>query len=296
MFISILKKVWRFLADFGGVISTVGIFLFVSKYLYKTLIGFFHSHILYGFLFLILILVTTIFLLFLLKEKFIHLKNSIQKEFISENLNKIESDSTTVIPFKIENFIPSNLVLILSLERIYLVFNILLLFKVKDSYCMNCQNCKSPIVEDVKFCGKCGHNTQAANQNSREGATAKGKKVNSNGYIFDQVVRVLSLLIAFAVGKYLGLVFFLFLAAYLIGQWFPKWYLKREKINIKLVRFIVWSNLVSWLLPPLGIMTGFAALEFANHFPGDQKKYKTLAVIGIGASLLNATIGVLLNI
>ena len=163
---------------------------------------------------------------------------------------------------------------------------------------MYCQNCGNKNQEDAKFCSFCGVEVKISQGNNEEikDVVNAERQPNAPKTVLDQVVTFGSVIIGFIIGKYLGLVVFLFLGALLLGQWFPKWYLKKERINITLVKWIVWSNVLTWLLPPLGIATGFAALEFGNHFPGERKKYKVVAIIGIVASLLNALSGVLMNI
>lgn len=163
---------------------------------------------------------------------------------------------------------------------------------------MYCQNCGNKIKEDAKFCSSCGTEVKIISEASEVvyDNVVEEKQPSTAKTLLDQVVTFGSIIIGFIIGKYLGLVVFLFLGALLLGQWFPKWYLKRDKINISLVKWIVWSNVLTWLLPPLGIATGFAALEFGKHFPGERKKYKTVAIIGIVASLLNALSGILINI
>lgn len=162
---------------------------------------------------------------------------------------------------------------------------------------MFCQNCGNTTKEGAKFCSSCGTEAKTISEKQSENVVApEEKKPTGTKTVLDQVVTFASIVIGFIIGKYLGLVVFLFIFAWLIGQWFPKWYLKRGHANITLVKWIVWSNVLTWLLPPLGMMTGFAALEFANHFPGDSKKYKTIAIIALAASFLNALSGVLMNI
>jgi len=162
---------------------------------------------------------------------------------------------------------------------------------------MFCQNCGEKIKDNAKFCSSCGTEAKPVSEKREENSViVEEKKPSGAKSVLDQVVTFGSIIIGFVIGKYLGLVVFLFLGALYVGQWFPKWYLKRERANITLVKWIVWSNVLTWLLPPLGVMTGFAALEFGNHFPGDRKKYKTIAIVGIVASLINALLGVLNNI
>ena len=163
---------------------------------------------------------------------------------------------------------------------------------------MFCQNCGNTINKEAMFCSSCGAAIKSITEKQKETATASvvEKKSSPTKSVLDQVVVFGSIIIGFIIGKYLGLVLFLFIFALLIGQWFPKWYLKRKHANVAIVKWIVWSNVLTWLLPPLGVMTGFAALEFGNHFPGDSKKFKTIAIIRIAASLLNALVGVLMKL
>ncbi|MGB8816279.1 MAG: hypothetical protein WCC74_03575 [Minisyncoccia bacterium] len=160
---------------------------------------------------------------------------------------------------------------------------------------MNCEKCKNPLPLNTKICPSCGTEVKV-NTSKNEVANdiiIEGKKVNDKK-TFDQVVSFCALFFGFIIAKYIGAGFLFFLGGGILGQWFPKWYLKRNKININLVKWIVWSNVITWLFPIIGIITGFAALEFGNHFPNDRKKYKTIAVIGIVASLLNIILGILI--
>ena len=114
--------------------------------------------------------------------------------------------------------------------------------------------------------------------------------------IQNRIFTFLSVVAGYIIGKYLGLlVVIIFISAFFLGQKLPQWYFKKERINISLINYIAWSNILAWLLPPLGIMIGVATLDFKNHIPSNNKKYKVLAIFGILASLLNALSGVLTN-
>lgn len=162
---------------------------------------------------------------------------------------------------------------------------------------MYCHNCGNLIEKEFSFCKTCGAKATLTVEKQLENqVSSRDQKPANTKVVLDQVVKFVSIVVGFIIGKYLGLILFLFLFAFLIGQWFPKWYLKRERVNVSLVKWIVWSNLFTWILPPLGVMTGFAALEFGNHFPSDRKKFKTIAILAIVASLLNALGGLLLSL
>lgn len=163
---------------------------------------------------------------------------------------------------------------------------------------MYCQNCGNKIKEDAKFCSSCGTDLTKYTEieNAQEDVDTTTTLPDKTTSVFNTIISVVFFIAAFAIGRFLGIVVFLFIGAWSLGEWFPKWYMKREKVNMTLVKWIVWSNTLTWLLPPLGIATGFAALGFGDYFPGDRKKYRTIAIIGLVASLLNALSGILMNI
>lgn len=163
---------------------------------------------------------------------------------------------------------------------------------------MFCENCGNKITKDSKFCPSCGADLSkpAAMKNTQENIETAVATADKKTSVFNSIISVLFFIAAFAIGRFLGLIVFLFIGAWAIGEWFPKWYLKRERANVTLVKWIVWSNVVTWLLPPLGVMTGFAALKFGDYFPGESKKYKTIAVLALIASIINAISGILIRL
>ena len=109
-------------------------------------------------------------------------------------------------------------------------------------------------------------------------------------------LKVLHVILSFAiyyVFKAAGAIVLLFSLGFLsivaiVADIIAKSYIKREKINTKLVSVIAWSNLLTWIIPILGVFTGFATLRFTKHpqFKG-KKKYKTLAIVGIVLAVLS---------
>ena len=163
---------------------------------------------------------------------------------------------------------------------------------------MFCQNCGNKIKEDAKFCPSCGADLakSAVIKSSKEKIETTTATPDKKTSVFNSIISVAFFIAAFVIGRFLSLVTFLFIGAWALGEWFPKWYMKRGKVNLSLVKWIVWSNVLTWLLPPLGVLTGFAALEFADYFPSENKKDKSIAVIALVASILNAISGVLMNL
>ena len=95
--------------------------------------------------------------------------------------------------------------------------------------------------------------------------------------------------------QYFGLTFLIFIFVWFVGRWFPKWYLKKTRENSVLIKLIIWSNIFTWVLPPLGLMVGFTTFEFGNQLTNNRKKYKTAGIIGIIASILNGFSGILVR-
>lgn len=73
---------------------------------------------------------------------------------------------------------------------------------------------------------------------------------------------------------------------------FSAWYLKKEKKNLSLINFIVWSNvIIGFLLPPLGVFISVVTFKFSNYFRDKSKKFKTLAIVGLLISIASAILG-----
>jgi hypothetical protein len=108
------------------------------------------------------------------------------------------------------------------------------------------------------------------------------------------VLGILAFIVTFILFRYLGLVGLLFLGAYYLGDWITKWYCKRKTVNEKVLSLVSWSNVVSWLLPPIGVFTASMAYGFSvNSKSESSKKYRNLAIIGAVLSIVNAAIGIL---
>lgn len=77
---------------------------------------------------------------------------------------------------------------------------------------------------------------------------------------------------------------FVFLTPATLGMIFASLYLKKNPSPNRFTRFIVWSNLYFWLIPPVG---GFvAATSLCCHliYHGKSKKYLILGLIGLAIS------------
>ena len=104
--------------------------------------------------------------------------------------------------------------------------------------------------------------------------------------------------IGYLIVKVFGpLVFFIILIPVLIGLFFPGWYLKRTNINSSLIKGIAYSNLITWFLPPIGLMTSIATFSFSSSEKiENRQKYKKLAIVGIVLSVINSVLGIILGL
>ena len=167
---------------------------------------------------------------------------------------------------------------------------------------MFCKNCRKKLNETAIFCSGCGvkladKSKDISNENLSLAQERTGKTSNpSSTSTVNQIISIASIIGAFIIGRFLGLVTFIFLFAILIGQWFPMWYIKKKTINYSLVNWIAWSNVLTWLLPPFGILTGVATFEFSSLIEQKNKKYKLLAIISVALSVLNAVVGIIINL
>lgn len=168
---------------------------------------------------------------------------------------------------------------------------------------MFCKNCGKEIKKESSYCSDCGNKIkqEKIGVEINDEGNAKSKSFgHSVSEILSRIVGIIIFLLAIGLGKTMGFSFTIFVVIlvvpYYIGQWFPKWYFKREKINYSLVNWIAWSNVLTWLLPPLGILTGVATFEFSSLVRQEGKKYKLLAIISIALSVVNAVVGIIIKL
>ncbi len=114
-----------------------------------------------------------------------------------------------------------------------------------------------------------------------------------NKYILISILLVLVIVLWFA-NIYIAMPAFMFFLSGSIGYLFSKWYIRREVVNFSVINFVVWSNVITWILPIVGTLTGISALKFASYIPEKKKKYTKIAIISLLASFLNAFLGVVL--
>lgn len=116
--------------------------------------------------------------------------------------------------------------------------------------------------------------------------------------ILEKVVGYIALLVGFVICRYFRVqvtVFLLFVIPIIIGLLLPNWYMKRAKISTTLIKCVVWSNVLTWLIPPLGVFTGVSAIQFGNYVINQKIKYTILGVFAIALALVGAASGIFLQ-
>jgi len=108
------------------------------------------------------------------------------------------------------------------------------------------------------------------------------------------VFGIVAFVVAYALFRYLGLVGLLFVGAYYVGNWLAKLVVKKSSPDK--VGFIPWFNVVTWLLPPLGVLTASFSYGLTATPTGNKNKYRNLAIVGGVLSIINAGIGILLKL
>lgn len=123
--------------------------------------------------------------------------------------------------------------------------------------------------------------------------------IDENVKALKDMVRWVPFVIGGALFKFIGydgLILVIIVAAYYLGGWVAKWYFRRKAINEKVVSFVSWINLVTWVLPPLGIFTASLTHGFyVQSKPKSNKKYRNLALVGAVLSILNGVMSVILQ-
>ena len=171
---------------------------------------------------------------------------------------------------------------------------------------MYCQQCGSKVNKDSYFCHNCGVEIKNKKyitiaENTRDIKKIDNKKQSnlSSTQLMGIIGSILILIIGKSMGKYLGFAPFIFILIIIfiisIGSWFPKWYVKRGRVNQSFIRVIAWSNLITWFLPVLGLLTGVLTIKFYILGKG-EKKYKILGIVSIILSIINAVIGIIIKL
>jgi len=175
---------------------------------------------------------------------------------------------------------------------------------------MYCSNCGKHAQARAKFCAHCGQSiarsdiqqfTTAETTNRDHHETAKiPVPENRVKAVVTRVISVAAILVGLALGRSLGAAYWVVAlivgVPYWAGDRIAAWYVKRDNISSKFIEVISWSNVITWLLPPLGMLTGAMTVKFNQYNTNERGKYALLGWGCVVASIVNALIGVYLKI
>ena len=160
---------------------------------------------------------------------------------------------------------------------------------------MYCRHCGKKIDDDSEFCVYCGEKVEG--KNSSEVMRAKNtdseiNKIDGNTEsVWMKFLGIIVTIVSIALGRFLGLAFFILLIPAVIGWYLAFWYEKKVKTENSLTKFIAWINIVSWFIPIAGFFTSLASIKFSESYGKKDKKYLVLGIIGLCLTLVNGVIG-----
>lgn len=156
---------------------------------------------------------------------------------------------------------------------------------------MYCSKCGKKIDDDSKFCEYCGEETQTNDFPKQDKESNKDELDKPKKSCWIQFLGIIVAIIAFALGRFLGLTFSVLLIPVLLGWYLASWYSKRFEKENGVTKFIAWINTASWFIPAIGFFTSLASINFSYKYGQKDKKYFVLGIIGLVLSLINALIG-----
>ena len=160
---------------------------------------------------------------------------------------------------------------------------------------MFCYKCGKQNAQDSIFCKHCGTSIRettktetAVNQEIVNAPVPTKKKKN----VWGSILRIVAFIVAFGVGRALGLVYFLLMVAWFVGYYFAKWFIKNHS-NSKFFSVVAWLNVISWLLPALGFATAGITYVFAQQ--KKRRRYTVLWIVAVILAISSALLGTYLN-
>lgn len=91
-------------------------------------------------------------------------------------------------------------------------------------------------------------------------------------------------------GSYVAV--FALLIPLLVGSWIGKYYLNKKNIKTGFVKFVLWSNIITWVIPLVAMLTIGASIQFnSKNKNKDKIKYLIIIVISFILTYINSIIG-----
>jgi hypothetical protein len=98
--------------------------------------------------------------------------------------------------------------------------------------------------------------------------------------------RIVGWIVGYAVFRAIGLAasinFLILLGCMWLGAFLASRWLDRPASGDRMLRFVMWSNLVTWFFPFLGVLTGSFTYAARERVPGRKAR-----ILGVGAMVLS---------
>jgi hypothetical protein len=161
---------------------------------------------------------------------------------------------------------------------------------------MYCINCGSKLQKKSKYCNSCGakiSRKEKLNLREKEDIQIDKPKKKLLNIIVSYMGFIVGLIVSYLLIRFLGLIAGLILIIlFILGFSFPGWYLRKRSPSEKIINFIIWSNILTWLLPPIGLFTSVASLGFISHFEKPAKtRALVLGLVGLILTIINSIVG-----
>ncbi len=153
---------------------------------------------------------------------------------------------------------------------------------------MKCITCGKELPTTALFCNKCGTKVDDKSTPSNTLATPKNNQNNFKS----QALGWIGTIGGIALGKLLGLAFFIIIIFPILGYYFAKWYTKNNRQRNWITNLIIWSNLITWIFPIAGYFTSIASLTIYENTDKTNKKAQILGWICLILSIINSLIGI----
>lgn len=111
--------------------------------------------------------------------------------------------------------------------------------------------------------------------------------------LWKQTMPIIYYILIISSARFFGFTLVILIIPFLIGGYLAKFWLKRWEINPSIIKYVAYSNLLSWIIPIIGLFTAGFILGFEKTTIQLPKKYRILAIIGLILAFGNSALTIL---
>lgn len=170
-----------------------------------------------------------------------------------------------------------------------------------------CTNCGKELSKNASYCANCGKSVgsdsiakssiielvkpKISSPDNKEPVPERSTARKVLGFIAALFVYGLARAAGTALGGSFGLLILLALVLGWLASKLANRYIKKGKIKRNVLKLWAWSNLITWLIPVVGIFTAVFTLKIFMNMRHKEKLFQVLAIIGLCALVINAGVG-----